>query len=522
MNKTISAGAMRDRLLNRLNAPANGDDWIRVLGVPGNREMLGMIARHRPVSIGALAELAGRAQPNVSRTLSVLVNAGFIEVVPNGRRSTPQITEEGAKRARELNLLEEELDASERAVAAPSALFSIAFDEGVDAESDVIDGQLTTWLWASGSRERIAAQTTSDLDELGRRLLKNWWRLLYRRDAPFRLWDFSVEEQAGAAYALLATVVGARINLQARGRNGRTLDLERGSKVFTTVMLEELLLEEILHPIAARHWLSGRSARPLHALLRRVEDSRSQAAERLFCRTAGALGVSPYDLNDVRAAQIRDLITLIPDEDARLDFSSAVLADALEEGQLWTRRELDQFRGRNALPVLSRLRAECHSNLNPTVRPHRQGYGIAADVRALLKLAGDEPVGGVNGLSKLLGADDRFGLSVEAPGSLRAFQSIDGDVPVIIVEDEGPRSSAFVLARAIGDFIAFGDRASCVADLYTDRQAVGRAFAAEFMAPRDGVVHLIEVEDKPVTVVADHFGVSPSVVHRQYENSFNG
>ena len=245
-------------------------------------------------------------------------------------------------------------------------------------------------------------------------------------------------------------------------------------------------------------------------------------AERLFCRTAGALGTSPYDLDDVRAAQIRDLVTLIPDEDARLDFSSAVLADALEEGQLWTRRELDQFRECNALPVLTRLRAECRSNLNPTVRPYRQGYSMAADARALLKLAEDEPVGGIDVLSRLLGAGDRFGLSVEAPGSLRAFQSIDGEVPVIIVEDEGPRSSAFVLARGIGDFIAFGDRASCVADIYTDRQAVGRAFAAEFMAPRDAVVHMIEMDDQPVAIVADHFGVSPSVVHRQYENSFHG
>jgi len=521
MNKTISATAMRDRLLNRLKKPLKADDWVRVLSVPGHREVLGLIARHRPMSIGALAELAGRAQPNVSRTLSALAGAGLIEVVASGRRSIPQITEAGAERARELNLLKEESDASALLAPEPASLFSVVFDEAADADSDVVAGQLTTWLWTPGSRERTAAQTSTDLDALGQRLLKNWWRLLYRRDAPFRLWDFSVEEQTGGAYALLAQVFGAQINLQARG-NGQTLELERGSKVFTITAFEQLLLEELLRPIAARHWLRGRSARPFHALLRRIEDSRSQKAEHLFCRTAGALSVSPYDLDDERATQVRDLITLIPDEDARLDFSSAVLVGALEEGQLWTRRELDRFRECNALPVLTRLRAECQSKLNPTVRPYRQGYSMAAHVRGLLKLAEDEPVGGVDGLSRLLGAGERFGLSVEAPGSLRAFQSMEGDVPVLIVEDEGPRSSAFVLARGIGDFIAFGDKASCVADLYTDRQAVGRAFAAEFMAPRDAIVHMIEMEDKPVTVVADHFGVSSSVVHRQYENSLHG
>lgn len=522
MNKTISAGAMRDKLLSRLKTPVKADDWVRVLGVSGHREVLGLIARHRPLSIGALAELAGRAQPNISRTLSALAGAGLIEIVVSGRRSIPQITEVGAERVRELNLLEAKTNASARSAKEPSVLFSVAFDDDDDADSDVTAGQLTAWLWASSSRERIAARTSADLDALGQRLLTNWWRLLYRRDAPFRLWDFSLDEHAGTNYALLATIFGKQINLQARSDNGQRLDLEHGSKVFTIATFEQLLLDEILHPIASRHWLSGRSARPLHALLRRIEDSRGQVAERLFCQTAGALGVSPYDLNDVRAAQIRDLIALIPDKDARLDFGSAVLADELEEGLLWTRRELDLFRERNALPELARLHAQCRSNFNPTIRPYRQGYDLASDARNLLNLEEDTPVGGINGLSKLLGAGDRFGLSVNAPRSLRAFQSIEGDIPVIIVEDEGPRSSAFVLARGIGDFIAFGDRASCVTDLYTDRQAVGRAFAAEFMAPRKAIVRMIENEDQPISAIADHFGVSLTVVHRQYENSFHG
>jgi Zn-dependent peptidase ImmA (M78 family) len=137
-----------------------------------------------------------------------------------------------------------------------------------------------------------------------------------------------------------------------------------------------------------------------------------------------------------------------------------------------------------------------------------------------LNLAEDQPVGGIEGLSRLLGAIDTIGLSTKAPGSLRAFQSMEGDVPTLIIEDEGPHASAFVLARGMGDFIAFGSRAACVADLYTDRQAVGRAFAAEFMAPRDAVVRMMEEEDHPIATVADHFGVQTSVVQHQYENSF--
>lgn len=523
MNKTISASAMRDRLLARIQNPPKGDDWVRVLGVPGHRDLLGLIARHSPPSIGALATLAGRAQPNVSRALSALVSASLVEVVLSGRHSIPQITELGATKARELDLLGASGEPSARG-AQIAELFTIEVNEASsveEASNDVMEGQLTSWLRLSSSGERGAARTSGDLDALGRRLLENWWRILYRRSAPFRLWDFKLEDQSGSSYALLATTSGAQINLQTRGTNSRMLDLEHGSTIFAVAAFEQLLLDELLRPLAAHHWLKGRSARPLHALLRRVEDSRNQSAERAFCRTAGGLGLAPYDLENNRAAQIHDLLQLIPEEDSRLEFSSAVLADALDDGQLWTSQQLEHFRQRNALPVLARLRANCTSGTNASVRPFRHGYALARNARADLNLAKDQSVGGVEGLSKLLGAGDRIGLSPEAPGSLRGFLRVEDEVPTIIVEDEGPRASAFVLARGIGDFIAFGNRASCVADLYTDRQAVGRAFAAEFMAPTDAVTYMIEEEDLPIAQISDHFGVSPMVVQRQYENCFH-
>lgn len=522
MPKTISASAMRDRLLTRIQTPPTVDDWVRVLGVPGHRELLGLIARHNPPSIGALAEFAARAQPNVSRALTALVAAGLIEIVSNGRRSIPRVTETGAAKALELGLFEPLKDSPALDTSAADFFsFEVMGSAGKEASGDSIEGRLTSWLWLTSSKERVAARTECDLNALGLRLLENWWRLLYRRDAPFRLWEFTIEEPSGANYGLAATVLGAQINLQARTANGRMLDLEHGSRVFAVKTFEQHLLDELLRPLAAHHWLKGRSARPLHALLRRVEDSRDQPAERDFCRTAGALGLAPYDLSNERAAQIRDLLDLIPDEDARLDFSSAVLADCLAEGQLWTRQELERFHQRNAMPELMRLRDACTSNYRASVRPHRHGYALARSARECLDIAEDKSLGGVEGLSKLLGSSDGIGLSPEAPGTLRAFQSFEGDAPTFIVEDEGPRSSVFTLARGVGDFVAFGNRASCVADLYTDRQAVGRAFAAEFMIPRNAVVQMIEEEDQPISQIADHFGVSVWVVHRQYENASN-
>lgn len=520
MSKTISATALRDRLLARLQTPAASEDWVRVLAVPGHRELLGLVARHEPPSVGALSELAGRAQPNVSRALSALMAAGLIEVVSDGRRSIPRVTEMGAVKVRELGLLDVGDESPVQTMVGDLFAIETLGAPGRDDKDDAPqEGCLIMWLWLSSSREKVAARTSGNLDALGARLLTNWWRILYRRDAPYRLWEFAVEDGDGSLYAMAATAYGTNIKLHARNTIGRMLDLEQGSRVVPVAALEQHLLSELLHPLAARHWLNGRSALPFHSLLRRIEDSRAQVAESAFCRTAGALGLSPYDLSDDGAEQVRELLDLIVDEDVRLDFSSAVLADSLAQGHAWVRKQLVERRHRNAMPVLAELHKNCTLKSNAAVRPFKHGYDLARAVREYLKLAEDQAVGGVAGLSKMLGASDGVSLSPDAPGALRAFQSFEADAPTFIVEDEGERSSVFTLARGVGDFIAFGSRASCVADLYTDRQAVGRAFAAEFMAPRTAVVRMVEEEDQPLSNIADHFGVSPSVVHRQYENA---
>jgi hypothetical protein len=170
------------------------------------------------------------------------------------------------------------------------------------------------------------------------------------------------------------------------------------------------------------------------------------------------------------------------------------------------------------MPVLVKLREICASRLSNTTRPYRQGYALARIARDHLGLNADVPIDGVTGIAKHLGAENGLELSGDAPGMLRAFQSFAGDVPTFIVEDEGTRPSAFTLARSVGDFLAFGSRASCVAGIYTDRQAVGRAFAAEFLAPRSAVEKLIEQEDQSAFQIANYFGVSPAVVERQYQN----
>lgn len=522
MTKTISLNQMRDHLLARLDEPVERRDWISVLSAKGNRELLKIIATQNPASISALAELAGRAQPNVSRSLNALVESELVAVEVEGKRTVPKATALGREKAAELGLLTDQPPANLAHDA--KGLFSVEFADDCTL-GDIIDGAhspgiLTTWLWIRTSQEISAAKTDTNLDLVASHVLQHWWRMLYRRDAPFRLWDFEIKDNGEGRCAFLVTSRGRDLEVSARCREGKDLDLENSSRLVGIGDFSHALLRDVVKPVAAQHWLRGHSSTRLHHLLARIEDSLAQPDESEFCRTAGALGMEPYDLSDSLAQKLRELICNFSDEEPRLDFCSAVLTDGLNDGVRWTADQVELHERRNRLTALAELRDRCISegSSEPT-RPFKQGIALARSIRKFLGMQSDQAVDGINGLSRALGASQNFELSPKAPGSLRAFQTLKDDSPVVIVEDEGPVQSTFLLARAVGDFLAFGSKSSCVADLYTSRQAVGRAFAAEFLAPSEAVIRMILEEDRPSYLVAKHFGVSGHVIRHQYENN---
>src|SRR5882762_10060920 len=61
---------------------------LRLL-TPQNRELLAVIRDKKPQSIAELAELTGRAQPNLTRTLGKLEAVGFVHMKSVGRRKVP-------------------------------------------------------------------------------------------------------------------------------------------------------------------------------------------------------------------------------------------------------------------------------------------------------------------------------------------------------------------------------------------------------------------------------------------------
>lgn len=57
-----------------------------------NRKLLATIRDRKPQSVGALAKLTGRAQPNLTRTLAKLEAAGIVVMKAVGRSKAPVVS----------------------------------------------------------------------------------------------------------------------------------------------------------------------------------------------------------------------------------------------------------------------------------------------------------------------------------------------------------------------------------------------------------------------------------------------
>lgn len=73
------------------HSPVTAEAMVKLLS-PENMMLLEVIGRDRPPSVQRLAEMVGRTQPSISRTLKKLEKAGIVRLVTGtGRERMPQL-----------------------------------------------------------------------------------------------------------------------------------------------------------------------------------------------------------------------------------------------------------------------------------------------------------------------------------------------------------------------------------------------------------------------------------------------
>ena len=258
----------------------------------------------------------------------------------------------------------------------------------------------------------------------------------------------------------------------------------------------------------------------------RVKESRQNPDEAEFCEAAGALGLDPYAVSDDEADFIERagkgftgsaLIEFL----AGLKDADAVRRRAILDG---VERVVSRDGRLGALPELPALAGK----LSTDIRARRQGegawgpgYRLARAFRRELGFDSCPEVSSVRSLARVLGNSD-FEATVGMPGVGAVLSRRDnGAVSVHLggLEYPAPWSQTFNLARAVGDAVFYQDDGLFVVNWLrgAQRQAMGRAFAAEFLAPADEVVSM-STDGYDLSEIAGRFRVSEKVIEYQKMN----
>ncbi len=87
------AVAQGTRLIPPVQSVTDGESTSGLLSVltPANRALMHLIVTERPETVSRLAQLANRAQPNVSRALQDLAKHGLVRLVRDGMSIRPKL-----------------------------------------------------------------------------------------------------------------------------------------------------------------------------------------------------------------------------------------------------------------------------------------------------------------------------------------------------------------------------------------------------------------------------------------------
>ena len=259
----------------------------------------------------------------------------------------------------------------------------------------------------------------------------------------------------------------------------------------------------------------------------RIVESRSDPDEQAFCEAAGALGVDPYTISDHDARFIEDANSVFSEE-SLIEFLAGVRTENRSPAVAEVVRRMEARPAAVAnLPELGGIARQIEHVIRHDRRdlPWEVGYRGARAVRQALGVTSGDRFASHVSVANRLGAV-RFE-PVQLIDGVRALVSrADGETRIHLHNhretgsaDVAEAANNFAFARAVGDAACFRSAGrSVVNDLhYAERQATGRAFAAEFLAPVESVVAMWD-EGCDMETIADEFSVSSFVIEKQIVN----
>ena len=396
-------------------------------------------------------------------------------------------------------------------------------------ELKIVVGDENACLFFDDEAQEVVSSLCVPAVHLAEGMARDWWRIFGGRDhrhslLPYRTGFVLPDLRFGCDGSTFA-IEGHQMHCpnpgirfwQVAGEQCSRVEAEHALAAFVDDVVDKLASEQVQDCEAVLAW-------------RRVCASRADPAEAAFCEAAGALHIDPYSITDDDARFI---------EEAGDRFSGEALFEFLAGGlcagattfryPLSTLKWLNGLQSRrryeSALPTLSELQDQFGDDAARRAKEPAwsQGYRVANMLAKELEVDGrDLPT--PEALAKRLGGKRFQRVHVDdVEPSIRAVVGADASVHL---RDRGrgkfpwaSQAENFALARAIGTAMCLPDTEQRVVNGLRDaeHQAVGRAFAAELLAPIDKIRPML-ADGLEEDEIAHEFKVSPQVVWHQLEN----
>ena len=252
--------------------------------------------------------------------------------------------------------------------------------------------------------------------------------------------------------------------------------------------------------------------------------------EAQYCRAAARLGLDPYSDAEPYEQDIMQVAEVLSGE-LLTDFLNAVSPQHLGRASSWvsagrsltekrpTAREAHELQAGDAAgaEVVRELHAQRHGLVSAEGAPWEVGYQQARIIRKQIapdmtaRLAIDQYIP-----SRTRQAPD---VSLQALGT-----GAEQRQPLVIIGQRRPvASNRFTLSRALWHYIWDDSPLFIVTTAHTYRQRTERAFAAELLAPANGIAALLEsppeaASQEELEQIAQRFGVSSILIEHQVRN----